>query len=99
MEKTIVGLSDAVEAFLLSCRVKGCTNLTLRTYQEVLARLRGVSSDDLAELTRLSVQRYFATLQNTGLKQVAVHKHYRTIGRLTKAKIGKLPLIHQLILL
>ncbi len=27
MEKTIVGLADAVEAFLLSCRGKGCTGL------------------------------------------------------------------------
>ena len=76
-----MGLGDAVEAFLLSCRVKGCTNLTLRTYQEALRRFEAQVGEDLTSLTLPSIQRYFAILQSQGLRQVTIHKHYRAVRR------------------
>ncbi len=81
MERTTVALVDTIEGFLLSCRVKGCTGLTLRTYGEALGRLAAGVGSDPAALTALEVQRHFAALQAHGLKQVTVHKHYRAIRR------------------
>jgi site-specific recombinase XerD len=81
MDRTLVALGDTVESFLLSCRVKGCTSLTLRTYGEALHRFAARVGEDLASLTALEVQKHFAALQAEGLKQVTVHKHYRAIRR------------------
>lgn len=70
-------LTDHIEGFIISCTVKGCTGLTLRTYREALRRF---AARDVG-LTRLDLQKHFAALQAEGLKQVTVHKHYRSIRR------------------
>jgi site-specific recombinase XerD len=71
--------SDTIDAFLLSCRIKGCTNLTIRTYEEVLQRLSAALGRDVTGLTRLNIQGHLASLYEIGLKQITVHKHYRAI--------------------
>ncbi len=79
MRETVASLKNSIESFLVSCRIKGCSSLTIRTYEEALRRLQETLGDDLATLTRLGVQGHFASLQAAGLKQITVHKHYRAI--------------------
>ena len=68
-------LREAVEGFLLTKRVAGCTEATLRCYSWWLGRL-------LAEApipTPLAVRSFFARLQERGLSPPRQHQAYRTL--------------------
>ncbi len=68
-------LQEAVKAFLLSKRVSGCTEATLRSYGWWLERLL----NHTPEITSLAVQRFFARLQERGLSTSRQHQAYRTL--------------------
>jgi integrase/recombinase XerD len=68
-------LIGAVEAFLLSKQVSGCTPRTVETYRWWLERLAAV----VPELTPLSVRAFFARLQERGLSASRQHQAYRTL--------------------
>ena len=68
-------LAAAVEAFLTSRRVAGCSPSTLDIYQANLGRfLRSVKRADAAQ-----VHRYLASLQDGGLRASSVPLHVRNL--------------------
>ncbi|MDR7543526.1 MAG: tyrosine-type recombinase/integrase [Armatimonadota bacterium] len=66
-------LADAVEAFLLTKRVAGCTQATLQVYDWWLRRLTA----EVPEVTALSVRRFLAGLQQRSAS--LQHQAYRTL--------------------
>jgi site-specific recombinase XerD len=69
----VAHLPAAVEAFLLTKKVAGCTGDTLRTYEPWLRRFTGFTSDASA----LEVRRFFVTLQDCSASYR--HQAYRTL--------------------
>ncbi len=72
-EKAEVHLSGAIEAFLLTKQVGGCTQRTLDTYRWWLERFAAFT----VEPTPLEVRKFFATLQH--LSPNRQHQAYRTL--------------------
>jgi len=68
-------LKQAVEAFLLTKRVAGCTHRTLQTYQWWLQRF----CVDVPDVDAVTVCRFFAELQARGLSSSRQHQSYRTL--------------------
>jgi site-specific recombinase XerD len=68
-------LHEAVESFLVSRQVSGCTARTVETYRWWLDRfLAGVS-----DVTSLAVRGYFVSLQQRGLSPSRQHQAYRSL--------------------
>jgi len=82
-------LSEAVEAFLLTKRVAGCTEATLPCYTWWLGRLLA----DVPILTPLAVRGFFARLQDRRLSPNRQHQAYRTIKTFLRwcLETGELP--------
>jgi site-specific recombinase XerD len=68
-------LQEAVEAFLLTKRVAGCADTTLRSYAWWLESLLS----HIPEVTSLAVRGFFALLQERGLSASRRHQAYRTL--------------------
>ena len=66
-------LREAVEAFLLTKQVAGCTQATLRTYRWWLERFLAA----IPEITPLAVRTFFANLQSRSPSHQ--HQAYRTL--------------------
>jgi site-specific recombinase XerD len=64
-----------VDVFLLTKRVGGCTEATLRVYSFWLRRLM----EEVPEVTPLQVRAFFARLQERGLSPNRQHQAYRTL--------------------
>ncbi len=71
-------LQDAIEAFLLSRRVRNCSARTLGIYEGNLRRFAGAAGPDLTACTPLMVSRYLTDLR-VRMKPVSVHQHYRVL--------------------
>ncbi|MDR7418946.1 MAG: tyrosine-type recombinase/integrase [Armatimonadota bacterium] len=81
---------EAVEAFLLSRQVMGCTEATLGYYRETLHRFsRNLRTLDACDTP--AVQGYLTRLRGDGLAAVSVHKHFRALrcffGWATEAEV------------
>ena len=72
---TPVSLADAVEAFLLSRSVGGCTSRTVQLYREVLKPFQGVLGDDLRTCSMLALQKYLTDLRSR-VNGTTVHLHF-----------------------
>ena len=68
-------LRAAVESFLLTKQLAGCTGDTLRTYRWWLERYLDADVDN----GPLSVRGFFAGLQGRGLSASRQHQAYRTL--------------------
>jgi len=68
-------LAQAVEAFLLTKRVGGCTASTLHSYGGWLRQL----VVEVPDVGALAVRRFFARLQERGLSASRQHQAYRTL--------------------
>jgi len=73
---TPVPLSEAVEAFLLSRSVGGCTSRTVQLYREVLsAFLKGATARDLCDCSLSVVQTYLTSLRER-VNATTAHLHF-----------------------
>ncbi len=68
-------LHEAVEAFVLTKQVAGCTARTLQTYRWWLDRFAAA----VAEVNPITVRAFFARLQERGLSSSRQHQAYRTL--------------------
>ena len=68
-------LRDAVEVFLLTKRVGGCTETTLHAYRGWLERVLA----SVPNVTSLGVRGFFVSLQERGLSPSRQHQAYRTL--------------------
>src|SRR5574340_443154 len=68
-------LLEVVEGFLLSKRVDGCTDATLRVYALWLHRLLA----EAPEVTAIAVRSFFVRLHERGLSPSRRHQAYRTL--------------------
>jgi integrase/recombinase XerD len=69
-------LREAVEAFLLSRPLIGCTAATMAGYRELLGRFARTVGEAWTEA--LTVRRYLADLQ-AHMKPISAHRHYRAL--------------------
>ena len=70
--------TEAVETFLLSRQVMGCTAATLAFYRETLGRF-ATALPTLGECAPLAVQSYLTALRDGRRAAVTVHKHFRAL--------------------
>jgi len=70
-------LRGAVEAFLLSRQVIGCTRATLAGYRELLGRFLRVVGEDWSAAP-LVAHRYLVELQ-AHMRPISAHRHYRAL--------------------
>jgi len=68
-------LTEAVDAFLLSRSVGGCTSRTVGLYREVLRPFVTAAGPNLSDCTTLTVQGYLSTLRGR-VAAVTAHLHY-----------------------
>ena len=68
-------LADAVDAFLLSRSVGGCTSRTVQLYREVLHPFAEVVGPDMSSCTIPAVQGYLSTLRGR-VAAVTAHLHF-----------------------
>jgi len=78
---TPVSLSEAIEAFLLSRQVGGCTSRTVQLYREVLRPFQGVLGDDLRTCSMLALQKYLTDLRSR-VNGTTVHLHFSKLRAL-----------------
>jgi len=71
----VLTLPDAVEAFLLSRSVGGCTGRTVHLYREVLRPFEAALGLDIAGCTPLAVQGYMSALRGR-VAAVTAHLHF-----------------------
>ncbi len=71
-------LFQAIEDFVKSRQVNGCSRNTLAIYESNLPRFAGSAPAELADCTYSIVTEYLAGLQQT-LKPASVHQHYRSL--------------------
>ena len=67
-------LSEAVEAFMLSRQLIGCTAATIAGYREILGRFTRTTGETWTEA--LAVHRHLVDL-HAHMKPISVHRHYR----------------------
>jgi integrase/recombinase XerD len=71
--------SEAVESFILSRQVMGCTRATVAFYRETLDRF-AIATPALESCTAPSLQGYLTQLREGGtLSPITVHKHFRAL--------------------
>ncbi len=69
---------EAVDQFLRSRQINGCSRRTVEVYTDNLRRFEKVAPQELEACSYPFICEYLANLQQT-MKQVSVHQHYRTL--------------------
>lgn len=73
---TSAGLSEAVDAFLVSRTVSGCTSRTVQLYREVLgAFVKGASAQDVSHCSLVVLQTYLTSLRER-VNATTTHLHF-----------------------
>jgi integrase/recombinase XerC len=72
------GVPEAVESFILSRQLMGCTRATLAFYRETLGRF-AAGHMDLGACLPLALQGYLTALRAGGMAPVTLHKHFRAL--------------------
>lgn len=70
--------AEAVEGFIVSRQVMGCTSATLGYYRETLGRFAR-SLPALEDCTTPALSGYLTCLREGGLSPITLHKHFRAI--------------------
>jgi len=69
---------EAVDQFLRSRQINGCSRRTVEVYSDNLRRFEKVAPPDLEACSYAIIAEYLANLQRI-MKPVSVHQHYRSL--------------------